>query len=506
MSAPLAENGTAAGAGTGPEPRRWLALVFIALAQLMVALDATIVSIALPSAQGALHISDADRQWMITAYTLAFGGLLLTGGRIADYMGRRRTFVTGLIGFAAASAVGGAAVNTGMLIGARALQGVFGALLAPTVLALIATTFTQPKERAKAFAVFGAIAGGGGAAGLILGGLLTEYLNWRWCLYVNVPIAIITATGGWYLISAERDGARDAQRDGGPSGAPAGRRARFDVPGVILAGGGLVSVVYACAEAVVRGWRAPPVLGLLAAGAVLLAAFVVVETRVAAPLLPLRIVLDRNRGGAYLAVAFTVAGLFGLFLFLTFYLQVVQRYSPVRAGLAFLPLSAAVLVSSGAIASRLLPYVAPRVLMVPGLTVAAGAMLLLTRLDADSGYVSYVLPAEILLGLGVGCVFVPAINTATQRVDRRDAGVAAAVVNTSQQVGGSVGTALLNTVAATATTSYLAAHPGAATAGLTHGYAVAAGWAAGILLAAALVSLVLVNAERPERPGPPESS
>jgi MFS family permease len=475
----------------------------------MGALDATIVSIALPSAQSALHISDANRQWMITAYTLAFGGLLLTGGRVADYVGRKRTFVIGLAGFATASALGGVAVNTGMLIGARALQGAFGALLAPTVLSLIATTFTLPKERAKAFAVFGAIAGGGGAAGLILGGLLTEYLNWRWCLYVNVPIAIVTATGGWYLIDGGPSGGPSGSPANGPSGSSANghaggqaggpdRRPRFDVPGVILGGGGLVSVVYACAEAVGSGWRAPFVLGLLVTGAALLTAFVVVETRVAAPLLPMRILLDRNRGGAYLAVALTVAGMFGLFLFLTFYLQVVLRYSPVRAGLAFLPLSAAVLASSGGIASRLLPYVAPRTLMVPGLTVAAAAMVLLTRLGTDSGYVSYVLPAEILLGLGIGCVFVPAISTATQRIDRRDAGVASAVVNTSQQVGGSVGTALLNTVAATATTSYLAIHPRGATAGLVHGYAVAAGWGAGILLAAAILSLVLIDAGRPE--------
>jgi len=478
-----AAGATGAEATRAAERRRWIALLFIALAQLMVVLDTTIVSIALPSAQAALRISSADRQWVITAYTLAFGGLLLVGGRIADYAGRKRAFLIGLIGFAAASAVGGAAVDPAMLIGARAVQGAFGALLAPTVLSMLTVTFAQPRDRARAFAVFGAVASGGAALGLILGGVLTEYLSWRWCLYVNAPIAVVVAIGGAAVLPATR--------------ASAGRQ-RLDVPGAVLAGGGLLSLVLAVSEAASHGWTSTLVVGLLITAGVLLTAFVWVQNRVASPLLPLRIVLDRNRGGAYLAVTFTVAGMYGLFLFLTFYLQVVRHYSPVSAGLGFLPLSAAVLLSSTVISSRLSPLVPPRVLIVPGLVLGVGAMLVLTRLSATGGFASQVLPAELLLGLGMGAVFASAINTGTQRVGPRDAGVASAVMNTAQQVGGSIGTALLNTVAAGATTGYLATHPHAVTVALVHGYAVAAGVAAGLLAAAVLIAAVLINASKPE--------
>jgi EmrB/QacA subfamily drug resistance transporter len=467
--------------------RRSLALVCISLAQLVIALDATIMNIALPSAQTALAISDADRQWAITAYTLAFGGLVLLGGRIADLVGRRRTFLIGLLGFAAASAVGGAAVDLGMLIGARAAQGAFGALLAPTALSLLAVTFQGARERARAFAVYGAIAGGGAAVGLLLGGVLVQYLGWRWCLYVNVPIVLAAAAGGWLVLP------RPAPMDG----------ERLDVLGALLASGGLAALVFACSRAVTSGWTSALVLGLLMASAALLGSFVLLESRVRQPLLPLRLLADRNRAGVYLAVALAVAGMLGLFLFLTYYLQVVLRFSPVAAGLAFLPLSAAVLCSSQVFASRLLPRVPPRALVVPGLLVAAGAMLLLTQLTPGSGYVSHVLPAEILLGLGMGCVFVPAFSVATQGVAMREAGVASAVVNTAQQVGGSVGTALLNTIAAGATAAYVAAHsgPGAGASGLVHGFTVAALWGAGILATAAVLAAVLVTAPRPGSQG-----
>src|SRR5712691_4666337 len=288
--------------------RRWIALSFIALAQLMIALDATIVSIALPWAQRALGASDAQRQWVITAYTLAFAGLLLVGGRIADTFGRKRTFVIGLAGFALASAVGGSAATFGVLLAARAAQGAFAALLAPAALSLLAVTFTQPHERARAFALYGAIAGSGAALGLLLGGVLTQYFGWRWCLYVNIPIAVAAAVGGWRAL-------------GGNGG---GHGQRVDIPGVVFATGGLVALVYACTQAVSSGWGSGTVIGFLAASAVLLCAFVVREARTSAPLLPLQIVLDRNRGGAYLAVAFAIAGMFGAFLFLTYYLHVAR--------------------------------------------------------------------------------------------------------------------------------------------------------------------------------------
>jgi EmrB/QacA subfamily drug resistance transporter len=473
-----------------PVPRRWIALVFIALAQLMVVLDATIVNIALPSAQRALEISDANRQWVITAYTLAFGGLLLFGGRVGDLIGRRRAFLIGLVGFAGASALGGAAVNEGMLLGARALQGAFGALLAPSALSLLAVTFTAPKERAKAFGIYGAIAGGGAAIGLIVGGLLTEYLNWRWALYVNVPVAAIGLAGGLVFV-------RDPVSARG--------RGRLDLPGVILVTTGLIALVYGFTRAESEGWGERGVVGLLALAGVLLVAFAVVESLTGEPLLPLRVILDRNRGGAYLSVGLSVIGMFGLFLFLTYYLQNVKHYSPVETGLAFLPMTAGMITGSTQIAARLMNHVPARLLMVPGLLVAAAGVALLTRLQVDSAYAALVLPSQLLLGIGLGTALMPAMNLATAGVDAHDAGVASAMVNTSQQVGGSLGTALLNTIGATATTSYIATHAGSrpsaglAAAGLVHGFTVALWWAMGVICLAALAVAVLINSRGERR-------
>jgi EmrB/QacA subfamily drug resistance transporter len=467
--------------------RRWMALVVISLAQLMVALDATVINIALPSAQHALHISDTERQWVITAYTLAFGGLLLLGGRLADAYGRKRVFLTGLAGFAVASAAGGAAPGFGALLAARAAQGAFAALLAPTALSLLALTFTEPRDRAKAFAVFGAIVGTGGAVGLLAGGVLTEYAAWRWCLLVNVPVAAVAFLGGLAVLPGMAGGAAQA-------------RSRLDVPGAFLVTAGLVPVVYGFSQAAQKGWGSASVAGALAGGAALLALFVLAESRVRAPLLPMRIVFDRNRGGSYLTVALTVIGLYGMFLFLTYYFQVVLGYSPARAGLAFLPMSVAVLFSSTVIARRFLPRVPPRLLIVPGLLVAAAGMATLTRLQVDASYVSHVLPGELLLGLGLGCVFVPAISTATSGVGPRDAGIASATANTAQQIGASIGTALLNTIAAGSTAAYLAAraHAGpAGAAGLVHGYATASAWASGILVCTAVAAAFLINAGKP---------
>ena len=469
-----------------PVDRRWLALAVIAIAQLMIALDATIVSIALPSAQHALGASDAQRQWVITAYTLAFAGLLLVGGRISDTFGRRRTFVVGLAGFALASAVGGSAGGFVVLLAARAAQGAFAALLAPTALSLLAVTFTQPHERARAFAVYGAIAGSGAAIGLLLGGVLTQYFGWRWCLYVNVPIAVATAAGGWRVLS-------------GNAGA---HGQRLDLPGVAFATAGLAALVYGCTEAVSSGWSSGRVIAFLVASAVLLCAFVLREARTSAPLLPLRIVLDRNRGGAYLAAAFAIAGMFGAFLFLTYYLQVVLRYSPLQAGLAFLPLTLASQAGSWGIAGVLMPRVPARWIMAPGALTAAAGMLILTQIQVDSGYVTHVLPAEILLGIGIACVMAPAFNVGTRGVNPRQAGVEAATVNAATQIGASLGTALLNTIAASATAAYLAgARPssGLMNQALVHGYAVATAWAAGVLVLGAITTAILIDAGRPAR-------
>lgn len=479
-------------APSGPDANRWRALVFIALAQLMVVLDATIVNIALPSAQQDLGISDGNRQWVVTAYALAFGGLLLFGGRIADLWGRKRAFVLGLGGFALASALGGAATNEAMMFGARALQGAFGALLAPAALSLLAVTFTDGKERAKAFGIYGAIAGGGGAVGLILGGFLTEYLDWRWTFFVNIPFAVVAAVGAYFVVR-EPEGGRN--------------RSPLDVPGVILSTVGLVALVYGFTRAESEGWSDSVTVGMFVASAVLLAAFVAVEARVKAPLLPLRVITERNRGGVYLSLGLAIIAMFGLFLFLTYYLQIVQGYSPVRTGFAFLPMITGMIVGSTQIGTRLMTRVAPRLLMAPGFVVAALGMLLLTQLEIDSSYAALLLPAMLLLGLGMGTAFMPAMSLATLGVEPRDSGVASAMVNTSQQVGGAIGTALLNTIAASATTSYVADHVGGATSrsqrqlvqlqGQVQGYTSAIWFAVGILVAAAAIAAVLINAGRP---------
>ncbi|MER6572484.1 MFS transporter [Streptomyces sp. NPDC001093] len=484
-----APTGFAARAG---DANRWKALVFIALAQLMVVLDATIVNIALPSAQSDLGISDGNRQWVVTAYALAFGGLLLFGGRIADLWGRKRAFVTGLAGFAAASALGGAATSGAMMFGARALQGVFGALLAPAALSLLAVMFTDARERAKAFGIYGAIAGGGGAVGLILGGFLTEYLNWRWTFFVNIPFAIVAAAGAYFVIR-EPEGGRN--------------RNPLDIPGVLLSTLGLVALVYGFTRAESDGWGDAVTVSMFIAAAVLLLAFVAVESRVKAPLLPLRVVSNRNRGGIYLSLGLAIIGMFGLFLFLTYYLQVVKGYSPVKTGFAFLPMIAGMITGSTQIGTRLMTRIAPRLLMGPGFLVAGVGMLLLTQLKIDSSYGMLLLPAMLLLGLGMGTAFMPAMSLATQGVEPRDAGVASAMVNTSQQVGGAIGTALLNTIAASAKTSYIKDHiAGAATKpqqqlvglqGMVHGYTSAIWFAVGILGLAALIAFTFVNAGRP---------
>jgi EmrB/QacA subfamily drug resistance transporter len=467
---------------------RWKALVFISLAQLMVVLDTTIVNIALPSAQQDLGISDSDRQWVVTAYALAFGGLLLFGGRVSDLWGRKRAFVIGMVGFAAASALGGAATTGAAMFGARALQGAFGALLAPAALSLLAVMFTEGKERAKAFGIYGAIAGGGSAVGFTLGGVLTEYLDWRWTFFVNVPFAIVAAAGA-YLLVREPEGGRN--------------RSPLDIPGVVLSTLGLVSLVYGFSRAESDGWSDTTTISLFVVSVVLLLAFVFTEAKVKAPLLPLRVVTDRDRGGVYLSLGIAVIAMFGSFLFLTYYLQVVKGYSPIKSGLAFLPMVAGMMVGSTQIGTRLVTRVPARFLMGGGFLVAAAGMVLLAGLEVGSSYAWTVLPALVLLGLGMGTTFTPATSLPTLGIEPRDAGVASAMINTSQQVGGAIGTALLNTIAASATTSYVNDHiAGAATKpqrqlvqlqGVVHGYVNAIWFAVGLLVIATLIVLTLVK-------------
>jgi EmrB/QacA subfamily drug resistance transporter len=469
---------------------RWLALAVIAAAQLLIVLDATIVNIALPTAQTALHISDADRQWMITAYTLAFGGLLLLGGRIADYTGRKRAFIIGLLGFAAASALGGLAQNAAMLFSARALQGAFGALMAPAALSLLTVTFTESKERARAFGVYGAIAGGGGAVGLLLGGVLTEYASWRWTLLVSTPIAIVAALAAVRYVGESR----------------AEGNTRYDLPGAVTSTAGLVALVYGFTKASTDGWDAPITIGFLIAAVLLLVAFVVIELRSKHPLLPMRVILDRNRGGAYLSALLIGVGMFGVFLFLTFYLQVTLGYSALMTGVAFLPFALGIILGAGV--SAQLSRVGPRVLMFAGLLLAAAGMVLLTRIGVDTGFWSHVFPAELVMAFGMGVTFGPMSNTALVGVADHDAGVASALINTTQQIGGSLGTALLNTIFTSAVTSYLLDHqkdvtdpsqlPGLQAVATVHSYTVAFWVSAGLIGFAALIAIVLIRAGRDE--------
>jgi EmrB/QacA subfamily drug resistance transporter len=475
MSATAAEPTTLS---TEPDPRRWKALLVIAIAQLMVVLDASIVNIALPSIQEDLGISDADRQWVITAYTLAFGGLLLLGGRIADFQGRKRMFIIGLIGFAFASFLGGISTSAEMLYAARALQGVFAALLAPAALSLISVTFTDSKERAKAFGVFGAISGGGAAIGLVAGGILVEFFSWHWTLLVNVPIAIIAVALAVPFVKESR-----ATGD-----------TKYDVPGAILATTGLVSLVYGITQAESVGWNGTTTLSFMGLGLLLLAIFLIVETKTSHPLLPLRILANRNRGGAYLASFFVGIGLFAMFLFLTYFFQAVLGYTPLQSGLLFLPFSAGVIVSAG-LASQLLPRFGPRWVTATGFLLAIIGMVLLTTMSPSSAYVSGILPSLIIISLGMGLIFVPLSAVSLFAIGNHDAGVASAVLNTSQQIGGSIGVAFLNTIAASATTAYIVANnlqgpsPDALVAGFTRGF----GWGAAILLVAGIIWVVLVN-------------
>jgi EmrB/QacA subfamily drug resistance transporter len=462
--------------------RRWLILVIIGIAQLMVVLDVTIVNIALPSAQQDLGFSDDDRQWVITAYALAFGSLLLLGGRIADLFGRKWTFIAGLLGFAGASALGGAAQSFDLLVAARALQGAFGALLAPAALSILATTFTNPDERGKAFAVYAAIAGMGGAIGLLLGGALTELLDWRWCLYVSIAFAVPAAIGATRLMHH----------------IPTPSRPRLDIPGVLTASSGLFALVFGLARAESDGWDDPVTLGFLAASAVLLIGFVALERRVAHPLLPLRVVTDRDRGASFLAIGTASAGLFGLFLFLTFYLQNTKGMTALETGLAFLPLSFSIAPTVAIVTTRLLPRVGPRPLVPVGMVIAGVGMLLLTRIGVDTAYASHVLPSLVLIGVGFGLVVGPSFTTATFGVPPRDSGVASAMINTSQQIGGSIGAALLSTLAASAATDYVAGHgpaPEVLRQAAVEGYATAFWWAAGIFAVGAIVCGTLLRAD-----------
>jgi EmrB/QacA subfamily drug resistance transporter len=458
--------------------RRWAILAILGIAQLMVVLDATIVNIALPSAQKALHFSNDNRQWIVTAYSLAFGSLLLLGGKISDLFGRKWTFIAGLSGFALASAVGGAAQSFVMLATARAFQGAFGALLAPAALSLLTTTFSETSERNKAFGIFGAIAGSGASVGLLLGGLLTQYLDWRFSMYVNSVFAVIAGSGAAVLLHNQA-----------PTVKP-----RLDIPGVATVSLGLLALVYGFNHAQTTNWGNGLTLGVLGAGVVLLAAFAAIERRVHGPLLPPRVVQDRNRSAAYISMGLAAIAMFGVFLFLTYYLQVNRGYSPVTTGLAFLPMTVVVMLTAIIATTRLRSRVGPRALVVTGMALGGVAMLILRGIGMNSSYASDILPALVVMGAGLGLVFSTVMNNATLGVEPEDAGVASATVNAAQQVGASLGTALLSTLAASATTSFAAGHrptPALMAQAAIHGYTTAFTVSAGVFAVAAVIAGLL---------------
>ncbi|MGY1725394.1 MFS transporter [Geodermatophilus sp. SYSU D01062] len=506
--------------GAAPYEKRWLALGVIAMTVLLVILDATIVNIALPAVSADLGISAATQQWIVTAYTLTFGGFLLLGGRIADFWGRKRTYLVGAAGFAIASALGGIAQNEAMLFGARALQGVFGALLAPASLALLTVLFTDPKERAKAFGVYGAIAGGGSAVGLLLGGVLTEYADWRWCFWVNLPVALLAVVLAIPIVPESR--------------APGDTK--YDIPGAVLVTLGLASIVYgftrvaeasqtnaaeaaaANAQAAAQGgttlvspesgWADGLAWVFIVAGLVLVALFVLLELRTRNPLLPMRIVLDRNRGGAYLTSTLVGAGLIGAFFFLSLYFQQVLGYEPVVAGVASLPTTLGVFISAGA-ASALVPRVGPKPLMVLGGLLAAGGLFTLSFVGLDTGFWELPFPGQLLLGLGLGFTFVPLSNLALVGAGEHDAGAASAMLNATQQVGASIGTAVLASLSVGAISAYSAdaltsgadpRDPAVGLQGQVEGYTTAFTWAAALLVVGALVAAVLIKATKEDLP------
>jgi EmrB/QacA subfamily drug resistance transporter len=409
-----------------------LALTIIAASQLMVVLDATIVNIALPQMQQALHFSTTSLSWVLNAYTLTFGGLLLLGGRAGDILGRRRVFVAGILVFTLASFLGGLATSSGWLLSARALQGIGAAVAAPTALSLIATNFAEGQARNRAFGVFSAVAVSGGAIGLIAGGMLTSWLSWRWVLFVNVPIGILLAVLAPLFIA-------ESERQPG----------RFDLGGALTSTAGMTALVYGFIRAAQEGWSAPGTIGSFLAAAVLLAVFVSIETRTRQPITPLHMFRDRNRAGSYAIMLALAAAMFGQFFFLTLFVQNVLGYSPLRAGLAFLPITGAIVLTSQ-FAARSLPRIGPKRLMTGGALLAVAGLAWLTQVSVTSGYLDGILGPMLLFGLGMGLLFVPLTVVAVSGVAPHEAGAASSLLNVTQQVGGSLGLSILVTVFGTA--------------------------------------------------------
>ncbi|MEV5509241.1 MFS transporter [Streptomyces orinoci] len=472
-----------------------LALAVIASAQLILVLDNTIMNIALPSIQTDLDISSANLAWVVNAYALAFGGLMLLGGRAGDLYGRRRVFRFGLAVFTLASLLGGLAPNEATLLGARVVQGVGAAIASPTALSLIATTFPEGKPRNRALGVYAAMAGVGSALGLMLGGVLTDYLNWRWVLFVNVPIGLLVVIGTRFL--------GDANRDNG----------RLDVPGAITATAGMVSLVYAITRGGEDGWTDAITVSFFVVAAVLLSVFLFTQARVAEPMMPLRLLRDRNRAGSYATMLLVGAGMFSTFYFLTLYMQQTLSYSPVKTGFAYLPFTFGMGISAGFLGAKLVAFVPPRAVVAPGALIGAGGLLWFSSLDASSSYTTHLMPAMFVTALGLGLCLVPLTLGAVRGVGEHDAGIASGLLDASQQVGGALGLAALSTVSTTVADNKLP-HAGAAyfrgiashdfglveraKVALTDGYTSSFGVGSAVLAGAALLVVVAVNAKKPQ--------
>jgi EmrB/QacA subfamily drug resistance transporter len=466
----------ASSAPTTRNTSRWLILVIACLAQFMVVLDASVVNIALPSVQRGLHFSAANLQWVVNGYTLIFGGFLLLGGRAADLLGRKRLFVAGVILFTAASLLNGVAQSSGMLIVGRGLQGLGGALVSPAALSIVTTTFTDGEQRTKALGVWSAIAAGGAAAGLLMGGVLTDIASWRWVFFVNIPVGIATIALAYRYV---RESRMDVEHRS------------YDIAGAVAVTGGLVVLVYAIVKAQTYGWGSAQTLGLGAVAIVLLAAFLVIESRSKAPLMRLSIFRIRTLAVADTALLLVASGMFGMFFFASLYVQEILGYSPLKAGLAFLPVTLGIMVGAGA-AQQLIKRLGVRVVSIIGITLAAAGMLVLTQLPVHGSYVGNLLVGLVPMSLGMGLTFVPITLLGTSGVKGEDAGLASGLFNTAQQVGGSLGLAILSSLAASQTTSLLHgnAHGGPIAARVS-GYHVAF-LAAAIMLAIAAVLMTVV--------------
>ncbi|MEG3631537.1 MFS transporter [Streptomyces poriticola] len=412
--------------------RPGIALTVIAACQLMVVLDATIVNIALPHIQDALRFSTTDLTWVVSAYTLTFGGLLLLGGRAGDILGRRRVFMTGILVFTLASLLGGFAQEPWQLLAARILQGIGGAVASPTSLALITTTFPEGPERNRAFGVFAAVSAGGGAIGLLAGGMLTEWLDWRWVLFVNVPIGVLIAVLTPLYIS-------ESERHSG----------RFDIAGAVTSTAGMASLVYGFIRAAEEGWRDNLTIASFVAAAVLLLAFVLIESRAKEPITPLRMFADRNRSGTYVIMLCLAAAMFGMFFYIVLFVQNVLGYSPIQAGLAFLPVTVVIALGAG-LSQRLLPVFGPKPFMLVGSALAAAGLAWQALISSDSSYAGGILGPMLVFGFGMGLNFVTLTLTAVSGVAQHEAGAASGLLNATQQVGGSIGLAILTTVFGTA--------------------------------------------------------